>query len=210
MFKRIPHKETIMKGNARIEDYLEKTKRRQRIYTRVIKQIKDTGIGGHYLEIGSGPGILTTRVAESNPGVKITALESSPEMVMVSRKIIAQKKLSHRISVHTGFAEDRALMESLGPFDLIYSNFSLHHWENPVKALEAMKTAIKLRGTILIADLKRVWWLWGVPSQGGFIESIRAAYLPGEIGKMINAAGITHYSIITPFPWLWQIVTVPF
>jgi hypothetical protein len=57
---------------------------------------------------------------------------------------------------------------------------------------------------LYILDLRRVWWLYLMPGNGGFISSVRAAYQPAEIGNMLAESGFTKYEVQTAFPGFIQ------
>ncbi|MFC1863089.1 hypothetical protein ACFL1Z_03965 [Thermodesulfobacteriota bacterium] len=61
---------------------------------------------------------------------------------------------------------------------------------------------------MILHDLKRVSWLYLLPFQNGFVSSIRAAYRPREINKMMIQAGIDKFEIKTPFPYFWYTILV--
>ena len=50
---------------------------------------------------------------------------------------------------------------------------------------------------LYILDLRRVWWLYLLPGNGGFISSIRASYRPDEIKDIFTDLGVTKYEIQT-------------
>ena len=56
-------------------------------------------------------------------------------------------------------------------------------------------------GVLFIHDLRRVWWLYYLLHNSGFIDSIRAAYMPDEIETIFRKPGINRYEIKRPFPY---------
>jgi len=190
-------------------EYYEKLKKRaEKQFKPFHKLLKKLGGKGRYLEIGAGPGILASTIAKDHPYVKITAVELFSDMIDMGKKQVKEKGLEDRIEFIQGNVEDKALISSLGKFDLIYSTFSLHHWKNPIQALEFMFQAVKENGTLLIFDFKRIWWLYYHPKHNGFLDSVRASYLSKEIKQMFKKIGIQKIKIKTPFPFFWQIITI--
>jgi len=163
--------------------------------SRIAQGIAGEGIGGRYLEVGSGPGVLTTTVAQTVPDVHITGLEISPDMITVAKEEVAREGLTDRITFVEGDATDPALLDQLGRFDLVYSTYTLHHWDDPGPAIETLLRAVAPGGTLFVHDLKRTRWLYWVPIRSGFFASIRAAYVPEEIRKILDEAGINRYEI---------------
>lgn len=167
----------------------------RRGYEVVVKGISDLGLKGRFLEIGSGPAVLTTMIAQAMPEARITAVELSPDMITVAREEVDSQGLGDRIGFVEGDAGDAALLNQLGQFDLVYSNYSLHHWDEPETAIKNLLRAVAPGGVLFIHDLKRVWWLYWIPSQEGFITSIRAAYTPSEVGDLLSRVGVERYEI---------------
>lgn len=167
----------------------------RRGYGFIVDRIADLGLGGRFLEIGAGPAVLTTTVAEALPDVHITAVEVSPDMVTVAREHVECEGLEDRIELVEGDAADTEALSQLGQFDLVYSSYSLHHWDDPETVIRNLLPVIAPGGALLIHDLRRVWWLYWIPSQDGFITSIRAAYTPAEIRGLLAGLGVERYEI---------------
>lgn len=205
MPKRIPHTTEEMSTEISAQEYakIHGKNPRQR-FGPFLKELERLRIKGRYLEIGSGPGIVAGLIAEENPEVEITGVELSPKMVAVAQEHLEQKGLGDRVRFVPGNANDGELLEKLGTFDLVYSTFSLHHWEEPVRVLRNTLPMIGKNGYLFIFDLKRVWWLYHIPVQNGFFNSIRASYLPREIGTMLKQAGASSVEVKSPFPFFWQ------
>ena len=205
MLKRTPHKEEAIAGAEEVRQYGENHKRHARLqFGGLLKDIRALNKAGRYLEVGSGPGILAAMVAEENPGVDLTAMDLSPEMVAVARETIETENLQSRVRCVRGDVNDKALMEALGPFDLVYSAFSLHHFADPEASIKNIWRAVGDHGVLILYDLKRVWWLYVLPFHNGFFESIRAAYRPKEIGDFLRKIGITRFKIKTTVPYFMQ------
>jgi len=175
-------------------------------YGVVVEEISRLGVTGKFLEIGPGPAVLTTMVAQAIPEAHITAVEISPAMTTVAREQVEGEGLRDRIALVEGDADDAGLLEPLGRFDLVYSMYSLHHWDHPETVIKNLLRAAAPEGILLIHDLKRVWWLYWIPSQEGFITSIRAAYTPAEIRDLLTRMGVDRYEIKNGL--FWQSVIV--
>jgi len=209
MLERIPHRDEAIVGIEYTAEYLKQHSENVRSrYGAFLKAIRRAGRGGRYLEVGSGPGIVTALVAEENPGIVLTALELSPDMISIARNYVAGRGLDGRIEFREGSVSDGRRIEQLGKFDLIYSSFSLHHWVDPEQSLKRLYSALDNRGIMLIHDLKRVWWLYYLPAGNGFFESIRASYTPLELRTMMKRLNIEKYEIQTPFPYFWQTIAI--
>ncbi|OGP63737.1 MAG: hypothetical protein A2170_08880 [Deltaproteobacteria bacterium RBG_13_53_10] len=99
-------------------------------------------------------------------------------------------------------------MEKLGQFDLVYSVYSMHHWQNPESAILHLFKVINENGILYLGDLKRVWWLYYLPSKSRDIEQVRASYAPGEIKKMLGRNRISRYEMQSLFPFFLQSIVV--
>ncbi len=205
MPRRIPHTETeVITGKETTEEYLEMQKRIGRFYLkRFLRILADQGKSGRFLEIGSGPGYQTAKVAEKYPKTEIVAVEPSADMITIAKSYLEQKGLSDRVRFVEGLVEDEALIKDLGRFDLIYSSFSLHHWKNLVKAFQNLYQALKEDGVLLIYDLERHWLTYYLPFiRRGIVESVRASYIPEEISSIMAKLNIQNYQVQRHFPYL--------
>ena len=194
----------IENANKYLKDAKNASKARFRNF---LSSLKKLDIKGRYLEIGSGPGILTQIVAKQHPNVEIIANDISPEMIKLAQQDL-DENLKTRIKYKIGDACDTNSIEDLGKFDLIYSTFTLHHWDNAELAIKNLYSILNHNGLIYIHDLKRVFWLYYIRSKSGFFNSIRAAYKPGEIRMMFDKIGIKNYKIKIIFPFFMQSILI--
>ncbi|MBN1534098.1 MAG: class I SAM-dependent methyltransferase [Spirochaetes bacterium] len=209
MPKRIPHEAlTVITGRETTEGYLRMQKAMGRFYLRhFLRCLEGLANGGSFLEIGPGPGYQTAIIARRMPGVRITALEYSADMAVLARGYLAEQGVGDRVNVIQGSVEDQPLMRRLGAFDLIYSTFSLHHWEDPVGALRNLHGALKEDGCMLLYDFVRGGPLYHLPLKRGIWESVRASYRPEEIWEMLEGLGMGDYTTGKRYPYLWVTVS---
>ena len=176
-------------------------------YSNFLSALRKLDIKGKYLEIGCGPGILTQIIAKQHPDAEIIANDISAEMIRLAEQDLAED-LKSVIKYVVGDACDINSMKELGKFDLIYSTFTLHHWDNAELAIKNLYSMLSENGLLYIHDLKRVIGLYHIKSEHGFYKSIRAAYRPGEIKIMLNTLGIKDYKIKTVFPYFMQSIVI--
>ena len=176
-------------------------------YRNFISNIKKLNIKGRYFEIGCGPGILTQKIAIQHPGVEIIANDISPEMIKLAQSDVAEN-LNEQITYKIGDACDFDSLKELGSFDLIYTTYTMHHWQNAETAITNLYSMLNENGKLYIHDLKRVFWLYYNKSKSGFFQSIRASYRPNEIKAMLNKIGIKNYKIKTIFPFFMQSILI--
>lgn len=207
--KRIEHKDEGLSGIENAREYASIHEGHAKMmYGPFLKEIKALNPNGRCLEVGAGPAIMTCLLAEANPDIQITAFDISDDMATVAKERIEDRGLGDRIDYLVCDANKKEDVEKLGKFDLVYSIYSLHHWDDPKKCIENLYSAIKDDGILYIGDLKRVWWLYYLPVQNRDTEQIKAAYTSGEIKEMISGNGIARYKIRALFPFFLQSVVI--
>lgn len=199
------HQEETFEGLEAARQYAEAAQKSTRRYMAFLERLEALGIQGRYLDVGAGPGILTSMVAQKFPQVEVTALELSAAMVTVGDEVLKSKGLQDRVTYVTGNAADAALIQSLGKFDLIFSTYTLHHWEQPRIVIDNLLAALADGGLLFLHDLRRVWWLYWVPVNNGFFQSIRGAYVRAEIEELLQGMPRECYEIKHDFPFLVSI-----
>jgi len=207
MFKRVaePHQQEAFQVMESARAYAQTAEKSSVQYRGFLKALKTLGIRGRYLEVGAGPGVLATTIAQDDPNIQITGLELSPGMVTVAREYVSGKGLEDRIQFVVGDAANEDLVNTLGKFDLVYCTYTLHHWEDPKKVLRNLTCALADGGVLCLYDLRRVWWLYWVPIHNGFY-SIRAAFVAKEVRAMFQDLGVDQCEIKNVFPFMQSIV----
>ncbi|MEA3326157.1 MAG: class I SAM-dependent methyltransferase [Chloroflexota bacterium] len=208
MFKRKVemHQEEAFAGLEAAKEYAKSTQKTRMRYRAFLSNLKFFSIQGKYLDVGAGTGNLATIIAQNNPDVEITALEISTDMVTVGEEYIRSKGLQGQIKFIKGDAIDKETINELGEFDLIYSTYSLHHWENPRKTIDNLMSNLGDDGILYFYDLRRVWWLYWIPICNGFFNSIRAAYVRREIKEMLTGFRPECYEIRNEFPFMQSVI----
>lgn len=204
MLTRTPHTDLqVITGAETTENYLEMQKKQGRFYlAKFLTLLEQQNKTGKYLEIGSGPGYQTVQVANRLKNSMIVALEPSIDMIKVAREFAHANKMNGRINFVQGLVEDDVFIASLGRFDLIYSTFSLHHWQEPAKAFANLYQALKPGGVMVIYDFVRHWSTYYLPLPKGLKESLRAAWTPAELVKMLDSIPVKNYELKTSLPCL--------
>ena len=188
-------------SSEQTQSYIEYSKKSSEAsYSRFFSTLKKLDIKGNYLDIGSGPGLITQSVAEQHPDIQITGVDISKEMVDFALSD-RQKKLKDRLNYAYGDACKMGTIAELGKFNFIYSTFTMHHWDDARLGIKNLYSMLNRGGILYIYDLKRVWWLYYINSKSGFFQSIKASYLTKEIDAMLKELGINNYTIQTIFPF---------
>jgi ubiquinone/menaquinone biosynthesis C-methylase UbiE len=108
---------------------------------------------GCVLDIGSGPGWVPIELALRHPGWQIWAMDASESMVDHAREAAARWGVADRIHFVRGNAEDIPFIK--GMFDVVYSNFTLHHLPIPEVMLNEAARVVRGGGRVIIRDLLR-------------------------------------------------------
>jgi ubiquinone/menaquinone biosynthesis C-methylase UbiE len=87
------------------------------------------------------------------PGLKVWALDISPDMVGEARSNAASAGLGSRIVPTEG--DMRALPFPDDSFDLVTSMFAFHHLPNPRAAIREMRRVLKPGGALIVRDFIR-------------------------------------------------------
>jgi len=201
------HQEESFSGLDNARQYAESSKKSMMRYRAFLRNLESLDIKGKYLEIGAGPGVLTTEIARIHSDVEITAVELSSDMATVGKEYVADNGLEDRIKFVVGNAENESLINSLGKFNLVYCTYTLHHWEDAEKAIRNLTRALADGGVLYLYDLRRVWWLYWPPIQNGFFNSIRAAYTSAEVKSMLQRLEFEHFEIRNEFPFMQSVFT---
>lgn len=98
------------------------------------------------LELGIGTGETARRVLDAHPDARLTAIDSSPEMVERARAVVPQADL--RVARLEDPLPD-------GPFDVIVSALAVHHLDGPGKEdlFRRVAAALEPGGVLVLADV---------------------------------------------------------
>lgn len=129
----------------------------ERFYDRVAEEVVTAyPQGGAVLEVGSGPGRLAVRLGQRAPGLVVTGVDISPEMVERASHRAHEAGLAGRVRFEVG--DVGALPFAEATFDGVVSTLSLHHWPDPALGLAEIHRVLKPGEEALIYDLAH--WLW--------------------------------------------------
>ncbi len=159
---------------------------------------------GEVLEIGPGPGYTGLEWLKATENTKLTGVEISPEMISVAEKNAAEYGLSERVKYVEGNAMSIPLGDNL--FDAVFSNGSMHEWEDPVSVFNEIARVLKPGGVYCITDLRRdlseeiYGYMYNACSpeeiRPGFKCSVIAAYTPGELETLLAGSKLSGWNVI--------------
>jgi len=124
--------------------------------------------GQTVVEIGCGTARNLIRIAERYPGVKLYGLDASREMLRTAEESIARAKLSGRIALKHGLAED-VTSRFFGhdePFDHAIFSYSLSMIPDWRAALQAAASSVRAEGRVHVVDFGDQRTLWPMARRG--------------------------------------------
>jgi len=114
--------------------------------------INDPDFCGTALDLGCGPGDISSRFAKAFPFSKIHAVDGSQSMLNYAKAALPAD-LSDRISFIKGLLPDVTLPQS--DYEIIFSNSLLHHLPDPQVLWETIKKYSRPGTRVIIMDLLR-------------------------------------------------------
>lgn len=107
------------------------------------------------VDLGSGSGILTIEVHKLLPHAKMIGVDPSSEMLEIARgSAVESGKLN--FEGRLGRAEEIPI--ETNSVDLVFSQFSLHEWQDPAKGLSEVFRILKHGGSVVLRDFSRAWF----------------------------------------------------
>jgi len=180
------------------------------------------------LELGSGTGNLSLRLAESLPDAALTLVDGSDEMIALVRSRLDEASSSPSGRVQSIVARFEELEFPADSFDLVVSSISLHHVEDKAALYARIRSLMTKSGRFCFADQIR-----GEPESNHRLNWERwldfcrepGHCTPDEIDSLLqHAAAHDHYTTLTDHSvllskagfteidcvwrnWMWGIVT---
>ncbi len=177
-----------------------------RIYDKMQRRFRDKGwietkriitngiTNGSVLEIGPGPGYLGLEWLKNTKGTTLTGVEISPEMIAVAQKNAHEYHLESRVTYIQSDA--RTIPFDTAMFDGVFTNGSLHEWDEPKKIFNEISRVLKPAGRYFISDLRRdispllrsLMYLMTKPKsiRPGLITSLNASYTVDELTLLLH------------------------
>lgn len=147
------HPEGIPWPGSVIYNAISQTKVFTRHYALVADHVGRYCKSGSLLDIGTGPGWLLAELRRSQPKLKLFGVDISPAMIASAGKNMEKAGYSEAIDLRVAAAESLPFPDET--FDAVVSTGSLHHWKQPVAALNEAYRVLKTGGHALIYDLVR-------------------------------------------------------
>jgi ubiquinone/menaquinone biosynthesis C-methylase UbiE len=213
--ERVPESEAIaeMADARRFNEFMGGNRFRQQEYRHLARQAVELGVpaGGKVLDVGTGPGFVAIEVARLLKGTdcRVVGMDLSQAMLTIAAENAAEEGLKGILVWRKGDA--KAMPFDDGEFDLVISNDSLHHWDDPLPVLNEMARVLKADGKCIVHDSKRLrqWtarlvsWFIGIMIPADFRvhywNSIQSSYTPEELQAVLERSRLTGWNIIEDF-----------
>jgi ubiquinone/menaquinone biosynthesis C-methylase UbiE len=164
--ERIPESEAITEpvDARRFNEVMGSNRFRLAGYRQLARRAAGAGTppGGKVLDLGTGPGFVAIEVARllQGTGCQVVGMDLSQAMLALAAENAAQAGLDGTLTWREG--DIKAMPFHDGEFDLVVSNDSLHHWDDPVPVADEIARVLKEDGRCFVHDSKRLlfWWPW--------------------------------------------------
>lgn len=167
--------------------------------------------GGNVLEIGPGPGYVGLEWLKKSPASTLTGCEISCEMIKLAQK----NAQDYGYEAKTNYVEANCMQMPFpdASFDAVFSNGSLHEWEDAVKVFNEIYRVLKPQGLFYISDMRRdvnpfiKWPLYFSTKpkeiRPGFLTSLHASYTASEIKNLLHRSAFKTAKVENEFFGLW-------
>jgi len=162
---------------------------------------------GNVLEIGPGPGYVGLEWLKKSPYATLTGCEISREMIKLAKKNSQDYGYADRCNYMEGNCMEMPFLKE--SFDAVFSNGSLHEWEDPICALNEIYRVLKPGGLFCITDMRRdvnpliKWCIYHSTKpkeiRPGFITSYNASYTVEEIRLQLTNSMLKNITVQREF-----------
>jgi ubiquinone/menaquinone biosynthesis C-methylase UbiE len=209
--ERIPESEAIAEpvDARRFNEVMGSNRFRLADYERLARRAVGVGIppGGKVLDMGTGPGFVAIEVAKllEGSGCRVIGMDLSRAMLALAAENAAKVGLNGVLTWREG--DVKAMPFDDGEFDLVVSNDSLHHWDDPAPVFDEIARVLKEDGRCFVHDSKRLlrWWPWlfvktislSIPRdfRVHWWNSIKSSYTADELRAILDRSRLTSWRV---------------
>jgi ubiquinone/menaquinone biosynthesis C-methylase UbiE len=160
--------------------------------------------GGQTLELGPGSGYLGLEWLKSTADADaLVGLDVSSDMVRMANQNAEEYGLAESVKYFLGDGCSMPFGDE--QFDCVFSNASLHEWENPREILNEISRVLKPGGRFYISDLRRDvsdfirWFVWLMTKPATvrpyLTASVRAAYTTDEVEDILRSTQLRGWQV---------------
>jgi len=170
---------------------------------------------GEAADLGCGPGQLVIELARRSPGLQVTGIDLSDEMIARGQENARRAGVADRVSFRRGNAQQIPFSDA--SLDLVVSTLSLHHWSDPLAVLDEIARVLRPGGSFLVFDLRRdiaapfwllLWFVTHVVAPAALrranepLSSRNAAYTPQEAAGLAEQSRLSGWHVTRGLLWL--------
>jgi ubiquinone/menaquinone biosynthesis C-methylase UbiE len=119
-------------------------------FKRIAAEVKDKGLSGNILDIGTGPGRLPIEIAKQIKRAKLYGIDLSQDMINLARRNAEAEGIGSGIEFKVSSASDTGFEDN--SMDLVLSTNTLHHLSEPVNAFNEIYRILKPGGVAWLYD----------------------------------------------------------
>lgn len=181
----------------------------------IVRQLRRHKPAGILADIGCGPGLLTTLIAQKFPQLKVLGLDTAQEMIKTANANAISLGFKGRVEFREGNIRSLPLPDHA--LDFAISSLSLHHWSEPERGLAEIHRVLKPGGQLLWIDMRRDSRLFFyllmifatsivMPAAMRKINeplgSVLASYTPMEVKKFFARSPFKEYKVHGGPAWM--------
>lgn len=111
--------------------------------------------GARIMDLGCGPGIVSTEIASRSKPRKLVAADCNEKSLAETRRQFELAGISGAEVKHLNVYDERLAVH--GPFDFIYSRLVFQHLSDPVRAMKNIHGSLANEGRLCICDIDDRW-----------------------------------------------------
>jgi ubiquinone/menaquinone biosynthesis C-methylase UbiE len=154
------------------------------------------------LDVGSGPGLFTIKLAQENPGISIVGVDYSPVQVRAANRLLAKSGIKNCI-FKVGNAMNLPFENA--SFDIVVSLASIKHWPDGRRGLQEIQRVLKSGALAFISEVDKevkkeeiykyankfnAWYSWNCFLRWYLIHVVfRQSYTLKEVESLAQEAG---------------------
>lgn len=124
----------------------------RRLYQRVVADVSQFLSEGNVLDVGTGPGTLARKLARRQPGLQVSGIDLSEDMIRLASAHAKEEQLEDRVHFATGDVAHLPYPDN--SFDVIVSTISMHHWYELEQPFRDLYRVLQPGGHLWIYDFR--------------------------------------------------------